>query len=119
MMKITKKMTLCLTAAALAALFSGCASQGPQAQFKPTGIDGLLLTDYTAPLSADFVHTDIAQLKKGSAKSTNILGLIVTGDCSLTTAAKDGGLTTIEYADYKFHSILGLFSETTVNVYGK
>lgn len=112
-----KKIALALAGVALIAL-TGCV-YGPQAAFKPNAMDGLLMAEYSAPMTTDFNHTEVANLKVGVAKSQNILGLVSTGDCSITAAAKEGGLTTIEYADYKYNCILGIFSTTEVRVYGK
>lgn len=114
---MTKKLALALAGIALIAS-TGCV-QGPRTAFKPNAIDGILMSEYSAPLSTDFKHTDVSTLKKGTAKASNILGLVSTGDCSITAAVKEGGLTTVEYADYKYHCILGIFSTTEVSVYGK
>ena len=51
--------------------------------------------------------------------STSILSLIAYGDCSTTTAARDGNLSTISYADYHFYNIIGIYQTFTVTVYGE
>ena len=44
---------------------------------------------------------------------------VVTGDSSIKTAAANGGITKISHVDYHVMSVLGLYVETTVTVYGE
>jgi hypothetical protein len=80
---------------------------------------GLIYSEYNAPLTTEFDQTQASQLKTGQAYSTSILGLIAYGDCSLDAAAKDGGLSTIEYCDYSFFNVLGVYQKFTVVAHGK
>lgn len=41
------------------------------------------------------------------------------GDMSAEKAARDGGLATIEYADIEEWSILGIFTDTKLHLYGR
>ncbi len=50
---------------------------------------------------------------------TSILGAVSWGDCSINAAAKDGGLSTIDSADYKYYNILGVYQTFTTIVHGK
>ena len=61
---------------------------------------------------------DLANAKVGEASAMSIIG-ITTGDCSITTAAKAGGLKKIYYVDYHSKGILGLWANTTTKVYGE
>ncbi len=97
-------------------VFTGCVG-GPTAPFAPP--PGAFVSDTRAPLTTEFNATPTKDLKCGSAIAYNVLGLFAFGDCSLTTAAETGGLTTIEYADYENFNILCFFQKTTVKVYGK
>jgi hypothetical protein len=45
--------------------------------------------------------------------------LIATGDASIDSAAKSAGIKTIHHVDYQSKSILGLYAEFTVIVYGE
>lgn len=111
-----KSALLCASLVLAVATFSGCA-MGPSAPFVPA--QSMVVNDTTAPLSLDYHATRTAGLKSGSASTTNILGLVATGDCGLRTAAQNGGLTTVEFADYTNFNILGIYQKTTVTVYGK
>ena len=56
--------------------------------------------------------------KVGTAKATSILGMVATGDCSIKTAAANGGIKTIKYVDYDAKNILGIYGKYTTTVYG-
>jgi hypothetical protein len=79
---------------------------------------GLIFEDVNAPLDANMDAT-LALDKSGSAESMSILSLFATGDCSINTAAKDGDLETIHYADYHYFNIIGIIQRFTVTVYGE
>jgi hypothetical protein len=96
--------------------FTGCAT-GPRAPFVPS--QAMLLTATVAPLSTEFNDTPVDELRVGTASTTNICGLFAIGDCSLYTAARNGDLKTIVFADYENFSFFGLYQSTTVRVYGK
>ncbi len=79
---------------------------------------GAIYADVKAPLTAEAEKPSITE-QKGEATSESILGLIAWGDCSLAAAAKDGKLTEIEYADYAFMNVLGVYQKFTVVAHGK
>ena len=54
--------------------------------------------------------------KVGTAKATSILGMVA--DCSIKTAAANGGIKTIKYVDYDTKNTLGIYGEYTTTVYG-
>ena len=109
-----KKSTLQFAAAGLiATICSGCIV----APFEPP--QGQIFTEIKAPLDINYDATKTSGLKKGTATSVSILGLIATGDNSTATAAKDGKISKIHYADYEYKNILGIIQETKVNVYGE
>ena len=120
MNKINKEVTamrstsIILSSILIITIFSGCAGY-VSAPFSPP--PGLLFSQYKAPLDVDFDKTTLGT-KEGKAESTSILGLFAFGDCSTQTAAKNGQLTTINHADYEMMNVLGIFSKTTVIVYG-
>ncbi|MHC4514685.1 MAG: TRL-like family protein [Planctomycetota bacterium] len=78
---------------------------------------GGLYSDIKAPMDIDFNKTAVAS-KSGEAMATTILGLVATGDCSINAAAKNGGITTIESADYKYFNVLGVYQTFTTIVHG-
>jgi hypothetical protein len=79
---------------------------------------GYIYSDYKAPLDADYDKTEVG-MKSGSAESISILGLFATGDCSAKTAADNGGIHTIQGADYTFFNVLGVYQRFNTVVYGE
>ena len=94
---------------------SGCAGIARTPVRPPVA---LAFTNIAAPLSTEFSGQP-GELRQGKASSYNALGLAAWGDCSLEAAAEDGGLVTMEYCDYSFFSILGLYSRFTVIAHGR
>lgn len=90
-------------------LFSSCASV-------KSPLMGVLYTDVKAP---EAVTSNAGKSKVGTGVAKSILGLVATGDASIETAAKSAGITRIHHVDYYSKSILGLYSEFTVTVYGE
>jgi len=78
---------------------------------------GFLFEQVSAPLDIDTQKTTLG-VKTGEASSVGILGLIAFGDCSIASAAKNGNLSEINHADYKFLNVLGVFQQFTVTAYG-
>ena len=93
-------------------LFTGCLS----APFMPPM--GGIYSEVNAPLSVDYDKTAITA-KQGEASSVCILGMVSFGDVSTQTAAKNGGLTTIQHLDYKYFNVLGIYQKTTVVAHGE
>jgi hypothetical protein len=54
----------------------------------------------------------------GTAESTAVV-FIATGDSSIRTAMKNGGITRIHHVDAKVLSFLGLYTKYTTVVYGE
>lgn len=88
---------------------SGCSSA-------PTPMAGLIWTNVKAPLTA--TNSDIKPTLVGRSEATTILGLIATGDASIDTAAKNGGITRIHHVDYEKSSLFGIVTTYTTVVYG-
>lgn len=73
--------------------------------------------EYTTP--SDFSIPGARRTNKvGKATCTNVLGIVKTGDCSIHQAMKDGGISTVSYADWDKKSILFLINTLTLKVYG-
>jgi len=127
-MRATKR--LLLAAAAMAALCAGCSSLGAQdprllswkAPIEPPG--GLLYTSYCAPLTGDVNKVHVGG-KMGQAKTRYIAYpfsralSVAWADASIKEAAKNGGLTKVEYADYEGFWVLGVYAELQVTVHGE
>ena len=104
-----------VAALGLVGLFlTGCAYRAP---VMPP--QGAIYTGISAPLTVD-VEGQTVSPKKGEASSSAILGLFAWGDCSLQKAAQEGQLSTIEYCDYSYMSIVfGIYQSFTVTAHGK
>ena len=85
----------------------GCAS------YLPTGS---LYTEVKAPISVA-TNGDLNYTKVGEAKATTIFGLVATGDASLETAMRNGGIKKVKHVEYQVKNILG-FGECKTVVYG-
>jgi len=78
-----------------------------------------LLTQWTAPLSADNQGVDANASKVGRAEVQQFLGIVSSGDCSIEAAARNGGITTVKYVDYEVFDVLfGAYSTFTIVVHG-
>jgi hypothetical protein len=108
------KALLVMIVLAVAISISGCALY--HAPVMPPA--GLLVTSVSAPLDTDMEQTPFKQ-KKGSSSSMCILWLFSFGNAGIDAAAEDGGLTTIDYADYTYTNIFGVFQLFKTKAYGK
>ena len=63
--------------------------------------------------------SDHAVIKEGRSTCRSILGLIASGDCSISAAARNGKITKIASVDYDVSNILGIIAKTTVIVSGE
>ncbi len=116
-------MTTARVVLIIACLFAvaGCANS-LRAPVRPPG--GLLFTNYQAPLTTNFSETSRgAKVGTGEAMYLRIPLIFVNpdlawGDASIQTAARNGGITTVQYADYEYLTVLGIFSKVTVRVHG-
>ena len=94
-----------LAVGALAAFVSGCAS--PYTPF------GILITETKSPLTLTVEGDPNANLRRGEATITCVLGLVSTGDCSIPTAMRNGNI------NYEYKNYLGILQEGKVVVYGE
>ena len=105
-----KRTFATILASLLAVGVAGCLS----APFQPPN-GAVSMTK--APLSTEG-NWEIGS-KRGEASSTSVLCLYASGDCSIATAARNGGLTKIGHVDYEYVNIIGIWQEATVIVYGE
>jgi hypothetical protein len=68
--------------------------------------------------SAPFVDNSVNPTKRGDAKSTGVL-LFNTGDASIGTAMRNGGITKVHHVDYSVKNFLYFYNETLTIVYGE
>jgi hypothetical protein len=77
-----------------------------------------------APITLDHVVSDpgvdnaVRPTKHGEAKASAIL-FFGTGDASIQTAMKAGGITKVHHVDYNVKNILFIYSEVITTVYGE
>lgn len=80
---------------------------------------GYGFTGYAVPVDTTF-HDTQATGREGHSSVKNFFGLFGWGDASVTAAARNGGLTTVDQIDCKVTFILfGLYSEYETIVTGK
>ena len=85
----------------------------------PVGPVGLFV-DVTAPCPAVAANMNATGFSKvGKAEATNILGLIQTGNCGLSEAMKNGGITRIHHVDMQITNVLMLYAKKIIIVYGE
>ncbi len=98
-----------LVVSALILSLAGCATA-------TSPVSGFIYSHVIAPVgmtgSAD------KPTKVGRSQARSILGLYATGDASIETAAKNGGITKIHHVDHETQVILGVIADYTTIVYG-
>lgn len=81
-------------------------------------LSGCLYSNIKTPLDTDLDKTVLGQ-KVGTANTYSVLWLVSWGDGSTSRAAHEGGITTVNHMDLQVFSVLfGMFSRTTIIVYG-
>ncbi len=81
---------------------------------------GMFYTDAHYPVTATGAKVqDLQGLKQGIANTNNVLFLVETGDASIDTAAKNGGIKKISYIDVHEKSVFIFWKGVTVTVYGE
>ena len=105
-----KRFGVLFSVLALCAMLTGCYLSPV---IPPTGA---LYSDLKAPQTP--AAKGALGTKSGRAEAYSILGLIGLGDCSVSAAANDGGVTTVNHTDYEFFNVLGVYQKYTTIVYG-
>ena len=108
----TKEIGMKKITSLLAVLALGCLMLGGCSSYHP---NGSIYTAVKGPIASG--AGSVKYSKEGRAEAKTFLGLVATGDCSIATAAKNGGIKNIKYVDWQMESILGFGTYTTV-VYG-
>ena len=111
-----RKLIGCASAGALAVLLTGCVGpMGTLGLNTPGAAGGMVYTDVSGPL---LVTSNTSASKVGEAKSKGVV-CVAWGDSSIKAACANGGITKIQHVDYHVTSVLGVYAETTVTVYGE
>lgn len=90
-------------------VLSGCASS-------TMPVTGMLYGNVSAPMAATSAPEEASRVGRASVRS--ILGIFASGDASIQTAARNGGITEIHHVDYESQNFFGVLAEFTVVVYG-
>src|SRR6266487_137411 len=97
-----KKVILAATVIAFLPFISGCM------HWPRSGINGVFYTNTTSPVAVAIA--DQAPTKTGRACSTGLMGLFGSGDSTIDTARKLGGITKVGYIEEEFHQVfLGFY----------
>jgi TRL-like protein family len=104
-----KNISKALLALILLSGLNGCAY--PRASAGP----GWIFTDTK---EAQFIDNSIKGSKKGEACGENILGIISTGDSTIETAKRNGGINNVNTADRTYWGVLGIYSKSCLIVKG-
>jgi TRL-like protein family len=86
----------------------GCATMEPI---------GVAYTNVQIPVAA--TANGISPQKTGTAECKSYFALVATGDCSIETAEKNGGITKVNHIDWKADNVLGIVGTYTLTVYGE
>jgi hypothetical protein len=89
-------------------LFTGCATSYPIGQ---------LYTELKLPVAVTTNGSNSPKI--GVAECESYFGLIATGDASIETAKRNGGITKVHHVDWEVENILGIIGKYKVTVYGE
>ncbi len=92
-----------------ALLLSGCTAA-------MTPVFGGLITQTKGPVSG--VDNSVGQTKRGTAECMGIV-FIAIGDASISEAMRKSGITKIHHIDHESLSVLGIYSNYKIIVYGE
>lgn len=87
---------------------AGCASTLPV---------GGIYTDVKLPVTA--TSAGGGPEKVGTAECMSVFALVATGDCSIETAKKNGGISKVHHVDWDANNILGIIGRYKVVVHGE
>lgn len=106
-----KKLIALAMLCAGAVMFTGCGV---------IPMKGVVLAPITLEhvVSDSAVDNSVRPLKRGETTSGGVI-LFGTGDASIGTAMRNGGITKVHHVDYSVMNILFLYSEITTIVYGE
>lgn len=100
------------TLMALTTLLSGCLA----ISVTPVGVTGFAYSHTASPLMV--TASQEKPTKVGRSTMRSIFGWYASGDASVDTAARNGGITRIHHVDIESQTILGVIADITTVVYG-
>ena len=102
--------------AVLAALFATPACGTFVAPVVPP--QGLFFSATSAPIDTNAAKTPVCSKMGEASSSAFFFNFFAMGDCSLDTAARNGGLQTIEHIDYSAFNVMFFYQRFTVRAWG-
>ena len=105
-----KKFILVSILMCAVAILSSCATTYPV---------GVFYTDIRVPLATGVDIDPAVSPKVGVAVSKSILGLVATGDSSISAACANGGIRKIHHVDWEASSVFGIYSTYRCVVWGE
>jgi hypothetical protein len=75
-----------------------------------SGVSSGLVSSWQDTISG-VIDNSVNVERRGEACSTNILGIIASGDSSIEAAKRNGGIQKVAYADTTYFNILGLYQK--------
>lgn len=106
-----KNSVLRMALFALAASLGGCAV----AAGGSSSLTGFVYSDYK---SGGAIGNGPGS-KTGQACASSILGVVATGDASVSAAMRAGSIATVSHVDHTVSGILGIYASTCTVVYGE
>ena len=79
---------------------------------------GILVSSWNDTI-AGVADNSISVSKRGESCATNILGIVATGDSSIETAKRNGGVKKVAYADTSYLNVLGFYQKGCTIVKGE
>ena len=110
-----RRAAIAVLAGLVLAACSGCAMYS--APVKPPA--GIAFSNIDAPASTEFNEGTSVGTKTGRATAHSVLHLVAWGDASVGAAANNGDISTINYVDYRYFNVLGVYSSYTTVARGK
>lgn len=83
-----------------------------------SGVTGGLISSWNDTISG-ITDNSVEVVKRGESCATNILGIVATGDSSIETAKRNGGIRKVAYADTSYLSIFGIYQKGCTIVKGE
>jgi hypothetical protein len=113
-MHLLRKLSVVAVLSVGATGLSGCAGLA----FAGTGVIGFS-TLYANTTGTQYLN-DQTKLgsKSGEGCVTSILGIVTTGNASVTETARKANINRVTHIDYRFENILGLYAKYCAVVYG-
>ncbi len=108
-----RKLAVTIALLAVFMMLTGCAAA---VTYGPRGAPLGLYVDEDGPV---MVTENQVGTKRGESCSQSILGLVVTGDASIVTAAQNGGISRIGTVNSSYQNILGIIATYCIVVTGE